>query len=199
MVKAQRRCTWCADDPLYIRYHDHEWGVPTYDRNALFEMLVLEGMQAGLSWITILRKRRHLRAALFALVPELVVRMDAKDVARLLADPGVIRHRGKLESVSHNAARFLDLDHNGTAVGLMWSFVGGQPVVNRWRNSSEVPASTEAAHAMSKALKKSGFKFVGPTTCYAFMQASGMVNDHLVDCFRHAACQRPGARRQLVD
>ncbi len=182
-----------------MRYHDEEWGVPTRDRNALFEMLVLEGMQAGLSWITVLRKRRHLRAALFALAPELVVRMGSLDIARLLADPGVIRHRGKLASVSHNAARFLELDRDAEAVTTLWSFVGGAPVVNRWHDSREVPATTPAAQLMSKALKKAGFKFVGPTICYAFMQASGMVNDHLLGCFRHAACQEPDTRRQLVD
>jgi DNA-3-methyladenine glycosylase I len=198
LVKMMLRCSWCGDDPLYVRYHDTEWGVPTHDRNALYELLMLESLQAGLSWITVLRKRRHLRAALFGLCPELVARMGKPDIARLMADPGVIRHRGKLESLATNAQCFLSLDRDGEVVARLWSYVGGAPIVNRWRDSKTVPAVDEAATAMSKMLRKAGFRFVGPTICYAFMQAAGMVNDHLVSCFRHRACQAPEARRALV-
>ncbi len=196
MVKT--RCGWCGDDPLYVRYHDVEWGVPTYDRNALFELLMLESLQAGLSWITVLRKRRHLRAALFGLCPELVARLGSRDIARLMRDPGVIRHRGKLESLTTNAQCFLELDRGGEAVARLWSYVGGAPIVNRWHDMRAVPSHDDAATAMSKALRKSGFRFVGPTICYAFMQAAGMVNDHMQDCFRHRACQVPGAKRISV-
>jgi DNA-3-methyladenine glycosylase I len=197
MVK-KTRCTWCGDDPLYVRYHDVEWGVPTRERNALFELLALEGMQAGLSWITVLRKRRHLRGAMFAFCPETVARLGARDRSRLLADPGVIRHRGKLDAVQINAERFLELDRDGGAVEFLWSFVGDRPIVNRWRASKQIPAITPAAEAMSRALKQKGFKFVGPTICYAFMQASGMVNDHLTSCFRHPQVGAPDAKRCVV-
>jgi DNA-3-methyladenine glycosylase I len=197
MVK-MARCTWCGEDTLYVRYHDLEWGVPTFDRNALFELLVLESLQAGLSWITVLRKRQHLHSAMFALCPELIARMGPKDHARLLADRGVIRHRGKLESIKTNATLFLEMDRDGGAAALLWSFVGGAPVVNHWRSRNQVPTSNGAAATMAKALKGYGFKFFGPTICYSLMQASGMVNDHLVSCFRHESCQQPGARRCLV-
>jgi DNA-3-methyladenine glycosylase I len=198
MVKTTLRCGWCGSDPLYVRYHDLEWGVPCYDRVALFELLMLESLQAGLSWITVLRKRRHLRAALFGLCPELVARLSALDIARLMKDPGVIRHRGKLESLASNAQRFLELDTDGDVVAMLWSYVGGEPIVNHWRDMKAVPSVDDAAVAMSKMLRKAGFRFVGPTTCYAFMQAAGMVNDHLVSCFRHSACEAPGTRRELV-
>lgn len=197
MVKSAR-CTWCGEDPLYVRYHDLEWGVPTRDRNALFELLVLEGMQAGLSWITVLRKRRHLRGALFAFCPETVVRLGANDQMRLMTDPGVIRHRGKLDAVRINAQRFLELDREGEVVAFLWSFVDGAPIVNRWRTREQVPATNPAARAMSRALKHKGFKFVGPTICYAFMQSAGMVNDHLTSCFRHAQCNERDAKRCVV-
>jgi DNA-3-methyladenine glycosylase I len=198
MVKTIRRCAWCGDDPLYVRYHDEEWGVPTFDRDALFELLMLESLQAGLSWITVLRKRRHLRAAMFGFCPELVARMGQTDFDRLVADSGVIRHRGKLESIANNARCFLELDRDGEAVASLWSHVGGEPVVNRWRTAGKIPAVDDGAVAMSKALKRAGFRFVGPTICYAFMQAAGMVNDHLVSCFRYRACQLPETRRVLV-
>jgi DNA-3-methyladenine glycosylase I len=197
MVKSAR-CSWCGDDPLYVRYHDREWGVPTRQRGALFELLILEGMQAGLSWITVLRKRRHLRGALFGFCPETVARLGEADRARLLADPGVIRHRGKLDAVRLNAERFLELDRDGGAVEFLWSFVDDRPTVNRWLTREEVPATTPGAQAMSKALRSKGFKFVGPTICYAFMQASGMVNDHLIACFRHEQCNEPDAMRCVV-
>lgn len=197
MVKSAR-CTWCGDDPLYVRYHDLEWGVPARDRNALFELLILEGMQAGLSWITVLRKRRHLRSAMFAFCPETVARMGANDRERLLTDPGVIRHRGKLDAVQVNAKRFLELEREGGAVAFLWSFVDGAPIINRWRKRDQVPSTTPAAHAMSRALKHKGFKFVGPTICYAFMQSAGMVNDHVTSCFRHTECNEPDAKRCVV-
>ena len=197
MVKSTR-CSWCGEDSLYVRYHDLEWGVPTRDRNALFELLMLEGMQAGLSWITVLRKRRYLRGAMFAFCPETVARFGANDRARLLADPGVIRHRGKLDAVQVNAERFLALDHQGDAVGFLWSFVGDKPVINRWRVSRQIPATTSVSEAMSRALNAKGFKFVGPTICYAFMQAAGMVNDHLTSCFRHEQCNERDAKRCVV-
>src|SRR5512147_86 len=197
MVKSAR-CTWCGDDPLYVRYHDLEWGVPARDRNVLFELLILEGMQAGLSWITVLRKRRHLRGSMFAFCPETVVRMGANDRQRLLADPGVIRHRGKLDAVQINARRFLELEREGGAVAFLWSFVDGTPIVNRWRKREQVPSTTPVAQAMSRALKHKGFKFVGPTICYAFMQSAAMVNDHLTSCFRHTECNVPEAKRCVV-
>ncbi len=197
MVKSVR-CAWCGEDPLYVRYHDLEWGVPTRDRDALFELLILEGMQAGLSWITVLRKRRHLRGVMFAFCPETLVRLGARDRVRLLADPGVIRHRGKLDAVQSNAARFIELDHFEGAAAFLWSFVDDAPQINRWRSGSQIPSTTPAAESMSRALKSRGFKFVGPTICYAFMQAAGMVNDHLATCFRHAQCNEPGAKRCVI-
>ncbi len=181
-----------------MRYHDLEWGVPTRDRNMLFELLILEGMQAGLSWITVLRKRRHLRGVMFAFCPETLARLGPQDRIRLLADPGVIRHRGKLDAVQSNAAQFLVLERTGDVVEFLWSFVGGTPRVNRWRVASQIPSTTTEAESMSRALKSKGFKFVGPTICYAFMQAAGMVNDHLTSCFRHAQCCEPGAKRCVI-
>jgi DNA-3-methyladenine glycosylase I len=197
MVKTLR-CGWCGDDPLYVRYHDCEWGVPTRDRNELFELLMLEGQQAGLSWITVLRKRRHMRGVLFGFCPELLARMGDRDFARLLGDPGVIRHRGKLEALRTNAERFLELNSDGDAADFLWSFVEGRPVINRRRTLRNVPPTTPQSDAMSRALKQKGFKFVGSTICYAFMQAAGMVNDHVTTCFRHAQCNEPGAKRHTI-
>jgi len=190
------RCGWCGVDPLYVRYHDREWGIPLRDRNALFELLMLEGMQAGLSWLTVLRKRREFDRVFEGFAPERVARWTARDVERALAEPGIIRHRGKIEAVVANARAYLELDRDGEAVDHLWSFVDGAPVQNRWQRLKQIPAHTPAAVAMSKALKGKGFKFVGPTICYAFMQAGGLVNDHLVDCFRHDAVRR--ARRVQV-
>ncbi len=190
------RCGWCGADPLYVRYHDREWGIPLRDRNALFELLMLEGMQAGLSWITVLRKRREFDRVFEGFAPERVARWTARDVERALAEPGIIRHRGKIEAVVANARAYLELDRDGEAVEHLWSFVDGAPVQNRWQRLKQIPAHTPAAVAMSKALKGKGFKFVGPTICYAFMQAGGLVNDHLVDCFRHETVRR--ARRVQV-
>jgi DNA-3-methyladenine glycosylase I len=172
---------------LYVGYHDTEWGVPLHDEDALFEFLVLEGAQAGLSWITILRKRENYRRALHGFDAARIARYGAKDVERLMNDPGIVRNRLKIEATIANARATLALrDGGGSLDGLLWQFVDGRPVVNRWRRLEEIPAATPASDAMSKELKRRGFRFVGPTVCYAHMQATGMVNDHLVGCPRHA-------------
>jgi DNA-3-methyladenine glycosylase I len=181
------RCGWAASDPLYVDYHDHEWGVPIRGDRALFELLCLEGAQAGLAWITILRKRDGYRKAFDGFDPRRVATYDEEDVARLLADPGIVRNRAKVSSVIGNARACLRLaDDIGSFAGHLWSFVDGRPIQNRWRSMADVPAQTPASVAMSRDLRKRGFSFVGPTICYAFMQSAGMVNDHVVDCFRHA-------------
>ena len=175
------RCAWVPQgDPLYTAYHDEEWGVPSRDRRHLFEMLVLEGAQAGLSWSTILHKREGYRRAFAGFDPERVVRLDA---AKLLANPGIVRNRLKVESAISNAGAWLEQDD---PVELLWSFVGGAPRVNRFRTLAELPAQTEESAAMSKELKRRGFRFVGPTVCYSLMQACGLVNDHVLGCFRYA-------------
>jgi DNA-3-methyladenine glycosylase I len=180
------RCTWAAAEPN-TTYHDTEWGVPVRDERALFELLTLEGAQAGLSWTTILRKRDGYRRAFHGFDPEAVARFGEGDVARLLADAGIVRHRGKIESVVTNARAVLRLREDGPGlVALLWDAVGGVPRVNQWRSLGELPAQTAESRALSKALLGRGFRFVGPTTCYALMQAAGLVNDHLVSCFRHA-------------
>ncbi len=180
------RCSWAGSDPLYIAYHDAEWGVPLRDHRRLFEMLVLEGFQAGLSWITILRKRENFRKAFDHFDPEKIAGYGPDKVAALLADPGIVRNRAKIGGAVLSAQGYLDLMREpGGFSGFLWQFVGGAPIVNQRRAMSEVPAETAEARAMSKALKARGFKFCGPTICYAFMQATGMVDDHLVDCFRH--------------
>jgi DNA-3-methyladenine glycosylase I len=173
-----------------IRYHDDEWGVPLRDDRALFEFLVLEGAQAGLSWSTILKKREGYRRAFAAFDVEAVARFGEADVARLLADPGIVRNRLKVAGAIRNAAAARALiGEKGSLSEFLWDFVGGRPVVNAWRSMSEIPAETGASRAMSRELRRRGFTFVGPTICYAFMQATGMVNDHLVSCFRHSACE----------
>lgn len=180
------RCAWPGDDPLYCAYHDVEWGVPLHDDRALFEFLILEGAQAGLSWITILRKRAAYRAAFDDFDATLVARYDADKITSLLANPGIVRNRLKVAAAVNNAQKFLDVqDKFGSFDDFIWQFVGGKPRQNRWRGMAEVPASTVESNAMSKELVRCGFKFVGPTICYAYMQATGMVNDHTVDCFRH--------------
>ena len=177
-----KRCAWVPEgDPEYVAYHDEEWGVPSRDDRHLFEMLTLEGAQAGLSWSTILRKRDGYRKAFKNFDAAKVARFTDKDVERLLADPGIVRNRLKVESTVNNAQRVLELD---SLSDYLWSFVGGEPLVNRWKTLGEIPAETPESKAMSKDLKKRGFRFVGPTVCYAFMQACGLVNDHTVDCFR---------------
>jgi DNA-3-methyladenine glycosylase I len=190
------RCPWAGDDPLYVAYHDDEWGVPLHDDRRLFELLVLEGFQAGLSWITILRKRENFRRAFRNFDPERVARFGARDVARLLADPGIVRHRGKIEGAIASARAFRDLVRaEGSFDRFAWSFVDGAPVVNRPRSLRDVPTRTPASEALSRALRVRGFAFVGPTTCYAFMQAAGLVDDHVAGCLRAARRARGMARR----
>jgi DNA-3-methyladenine glycosylase I len=180
------RCAWCGDDPLYVQYHDEQWGVPVHDDRLLFEMLVLEGAQAGLSWITVLRKREAYVAAFDGFDPEMVARYDDAKVAELLANPGIIRNRQKVQSAIKNARAYLAVQEEfGTFDAYMWQFVGGKPIVNAWRTMSDIPAETDESRVMSKDMKKRGFSFVGPTIIYAHMQACGMVNDHVVDCFRY--------------
>jgi DNA-3-methyladenine glycosylase I len=187
MPKRPRRCAWCGEDPTYVEYHDTEWGVPVHDDRRLFEFLILEGAQAGLSWLTILRKRPAYRKAFAEFDPEKVARFGARDVKRLLADPGIVRNRAKVESTVVNARKFLELQEQfGSFSNYQWRFVDGSPVQNRFRALSEVPATTAVSDAFSKDLKQRGFKFVGSTIMYAHMQAVGMVNDHVKACFRHA-------------
>ena len=181
------RCAWAGDDPLYQHYHDEEWGVPTHDDRLLFEMLNLEGAQAGLSWITILRKRENYRAAFDNFDAATIVRYDDAKIAALLDNPGIVRNRLKINGVVKNARAFLAVqDGFGSFDAYIWRFVDGAPIVNAWASMSQLPALTDEATAMSKDLKKRGFTFVGPTICYAFMQACGLVNDHTTDCFRYA-------------
>jgi len=187
------RCSWCGSDPLYRAYHDEQWGVPVSGERELFEMLVLEGAQAGLSWLTILRKREGYRRAFDDFDPGKVARYGAPQVARLLADPGIVRNRLKIESAVRNAGGVLALrgSHGGLGA-FLWAFVGGRPHQNRWGSLAEIPARTAESDAMSQALRSLGFGFVGPTVCYAFMQAVGMVNDHTTDCYRHTAVAKLG-------
>ncbi len=185
------RCGWCGTDPLYVAYHDTEWGVPVHDDRMLFEFLILEGAQAGLSWITILKKREAYRRAFAGFDAGKVARFGPRQVARLLADVGIVRNRLKIEAAINNAQRFLAVQEEfGSFDEYVWRFVDGRPIVNRWKTLKQVPASTPASDALSKDLKARGFKFVGSTICYAHMQATGMVNDHLTGCFRHAEVAR---------
>ena len=182
-----RRCDWAGSKPLYRDYHDREWGVPVHDDRLLFEFLILEGAQAGLSWITILKKRDAYRTAFAGFDPEAVAGFDGKKVAELLANPGIVRNRLKVESAITNARAFLKVrDEFGSFDAYQWRFVDGRPIRNAWRSIKEIPASTPVSDAMSRDLKRRGFRFVGSTICYAHMQAVGMVNDHIVDCFRYA-------------
>ena len=180
------RCTWCGTDPLYVAYHDHEWGVPVHDDRLLFEFLVLEGAQAGLSWLTILRKREAYRQAFDRFDPERVARYSQRRVEKLLANPGIVRNRLKVESAVKNAKAFLAVQGEfGSFDTYMWTFVDGKPKQNAWRSLKDLPPRTADSDRMSKDLVRRGFSFVGSTICYAHMQAVGMVNDHTVDCFRH--------------
>lgn len=180
------RCAWPGNE-LALRYHDLEWGAPVREERTLFEFLVLEGAQAGLSWDTILKKRERYREVFDGFDPEKVARYNARKVAALLADPGIVRNRAKVAAAIVNARAVLELRERGPGLSAhLWSFVDGRPVVNRWKRHGQVPATTPASDAMSKDLRRRGFKFVGSTICYAFMQATGMVNDHLVTCYRHA-------------
>jgi DNA-3-methyladenine glycosylase I len=184
-----KRCEWCMGDPDYEAYHDEEWGTPLRDSIRLFEFLLLEGAQAGLSWITILRKRDNYRQAFDQFDPSLIAAYGEPDLARLMADPGIVRNRLKIASARRNARAFLDMQSAGEDFSaLLWSFVDEAPKINRFKDGADVPATTDASAQMSRALKKRGFNFVGPTICYAFMQATGMVNDHVTDCYRHAEC-----------
>ncbi|CAG7647731.1 DNA-3-methyladenine glycosylase I [Paenibacillus allorhizosphaerae] len=181
------RCGWVNEDPLYIDYHDKEWGVPVHDDRQLFEMLTLEGAQAGLSWYTVLKKRENYREAFDGFDPQLVAAYDEEKIAALLADPGLIRNRLKIRGTVTNAQAFLRVQQEfGSFDRFIWSFVGGSPILGRWESLKEVPVSTPESDAMSKALKKRGFTFVGTTICYAYMQATGMVMDHTTSCFRYS-------------
>ena len=182
----KKRCAWAGDDALYIEYHDDEWGVPSHEDRHLFEMLILEGAQAGLSWITILRKRENYRRAFANWDVDKIARFGGRDVARLMADAGIVRNRLKINAAIANAKAYLAVRKEfGSFAAYIWGFVGGQPKRNRWRRLRDAPASTPESIAMSKDLLARGFRFVGPTICYAFMQATGMVNDHVVSCFRY--------------
>ncbi len=186
----QTRCQWCGTDPLYVLYHDKEWGVPVYDEQALFAKLLLDGAQAGLSWITILRKRDNYYEAFDGFDPAKMAVYDEAKFESLMNNPGIVRNRQKIRSAIKNAQAYLTLQEEvGSFSTFLWQFVGGQPIQNSWQTLSDVPAKTAESEAMSKALKKRGFSFVGPTICYAFMQAVGMVNDHVTDCFRYKSLQ----------
>lgn len=186
MQKPVQRCHWCGNDPLYIDYHDREWGVPLYDDQKLFEFLLLEGAQAGLSWITILRKRENYRRAFDDFNAEKIARYGDKKIQNLLKNPGIVRNKLKVNGFVTNARAWLALvEQQGGFADYIWQFVGGSPTQNRWQSMPAVPNHTPEAERMSKALKQAGFTFVGPTICYAFMQATGMVNDHLLSCYRH--------------
>jgi len=184
------RCEWTGADSLMIAYHDQEWGIPLHDDQKLFEFLILEGMQAGLSWMTILRKRENFRAAFDGFDPQKVARYNQQKFAELMENTGIIRNRRKIEAAAQNAQAFLKIQEEfGSFDAYVWQFVDGKPLVNTWKTINEIPAKTVQSETMSKELKKHGFNFVGPTICYAHMQATGMVNDHTVDCFRYLECQ----------
>ncbi len=194
-----KRCSWCGEDPLYVAYHDEEWAVPIWDSKELFAKLILDGAQAGLSWITILRRREGYYAAMDALDPERMARWSDKRIQKLLGDERIIRNRLKVESARSNAIAYLELEEEmGSFSEYLWSYVGGAPIVNRFRELSEIPAETEVSKRLSKDLKKRGFRFVGPTIVYAFLQAAGLVNDHIVSCFRHHEVQEQRVQEQGV-
>ena len=189
------RCPWPKDDPLYVAYHDSEWGVPEYDDRALYEKLMLDGFQAGLSWIVILRKRDNFRRAFDGFAPEKIARYRPAKIERLMQDPGIVRNRAKIEGAVLSARAFLDIMEKGPGFSkLLWDFVDGKPQINHYKSTRQVPDETATSRAISKDLKERGFKFCGPTIVYAFMQAVGMVNDHLIGCHRHAAVQKLGSR-----
>ncbi len=185
-MKTMNRCAWVDSSDLYTKYHDTEWGIPSYDDNHLFEMLILEGAQAGLNWTTILKKRDTYREAYYGFDPERIAKFTKKKKEQLLRNPGIVRNRLKVDASVQNAKVFVDIQSKeGSFSEFIWSFVAGKPIINKWRNVNEIPAETVESQAMSKTLKKKGFRFVGPTICYAFMQAVGMVNDHEIGCFRY--------------
>ncbi|OZU88973.1 DNA-3-methyladenine glycosylase I [Virgibacillus indicus] len=186
----QKRCEWVTGDPIYIDYHDNEWGRPTHDDRKLFEMLSLEGAQAGLSWITILKRRNNYRKAFDGFDPGIIYKYDEEKFEELIQNEGIIRNRLKIRSVITNAEAFLQVKEKyGSFDSYIWQFVDGKPIVNDWKTHAEVPAATKESEQMSKDLKRRGFKFVGPTICYAFMQATGMVNDHIRNCYLHPGNQ----------
>jgi DNA-3-methyladenine glycosylase I len=188
-----KRCPWPKDDPIYVAYHDEEWGVPEYDDRALFEKLILDGFQAGLSWITILRKRDNFRRAFDGFEPAVIARYGQRKVTSLMNDAGIVRNRAKIEGTILSARGYLDIMEKGPGFSaLLWGFVDGKPQVNRRRGTGDIPSETPLSKAISKELSGRGFKFVGPTIVYAFMQAVGMVNDHLVTCYRHGEIANPG-------
>jgi DNA-3-methyladenine glycosylase I len=190
------RCPWPKDDALYIAYHDKEWGVPEYDDRALYEKLMLDGFQAGLSWITILRKRENFRRAFDGFVPEKIARYRPAKIERLMADAGIVRNRAKIEGAVRSARAWLEIMEKGEGFSkLLWDLAGGRPKVNHYKSVRQVPDETATSRAMSKELARRGFKFCGPTIVYAFMQATGMVNDHLVTCYRHEGVQKLGTKR----
>jgi DNA-3-methyladenine glycosylase I len=181
-----KRCEWCGDDPLYVDYHDREWGVPVYDDRQLLEKLILDGAQAGLSWITILRKKENYRKAFDRFDPERMARYDSQKIAALLRDPGIVRNRLKIMAAVANARAYLAVrEQRGSFARYLWQFVDGRPIQNRWKTLAQLPCESRESELLSRQLKRDGFRFVGPTICYAFMQAVGMVNDHVTGCFRH--------------
>jgi DNA-3-methyladenine glycosylase I len=182
------RCAWCGTDPLYVHYHDTDWGRPERDPRALWEKLILDGFQAGLSWITILRKRENFRAAFHGFHPAEIATWGEPDILRLLADPGIVRHRGKIEGTIASARAYLEIESEQGFSPFLWSFTGGRPIQNRPRSMADIATETPESRAMSKALKSRGFKFCGPTITHAFMQATGMVNDHMMTCPAHDEC-----------
>ena len=194
----KQRCEWAGSDPLYVSYHDIEWGTPVFDDRVLFEFLILEGMQAGLSWLTILRKRENFRNAFDNFDVSKIANYTEKDINRLLNNDGIIRNRLKISAAIENARQFLKVQEKyGKFSNYIWSFVNHKPVINKWTSMKDIPATTPVSEKMSKELKKQGFKFVGSTICYALMQATGMVNDHLVDCFRYS--QLISTKKQLSE
>jgi DNA-3-methyladenine glycosylase I len=195
-IDGLQRCFWAGQDPLYVAYHDEEWGVPEYDNRALYEKLVLDGFQAGLSWITILRKRENFRRAFDGFDPQKIARYTPKKIEALMQDAGIVRNRMKVEGAVKSAQAYLDVMEKGPGFAkLLWGFLDGKPKVNRFRSRSQVPAETPLSRTMSKELSGRGFKFCGPTIVYAFMQATGMVNDHLVKCFRHPSHAGAGGKK----
>ena len=191
MLGGMKRCWWAGEDPLYVAYHDHEWGVPCRDDAKLFEMLLLESAQAGLAWITILRKRENYRKAFSQFDPTKIARYGKRQKERLLANPGIVRNRLKIDSSIRNARVFLEIQQEfGEFASFLWAFVGGKPIVNRFRRRDQIPASTPLSDAVSKELKRRGMNFVGSTICYAYMQSVGLVNDHLVDCPQYKAVRK---------
>ena len=194
----KNRCTWCGNDPLYMAYHDEEWGIPVHDDRLLFEFLILEGAQAGLSWLTILKKRENYRKAFHDFDEERIANYSTTDVQRLLADSGIVRNRLKIESVIKNAQGVIEIKKEfGSLDKYFWAYVNDRTIQNQWKSLKEIPAKTTLSEMMSKDLKKRGFNFVGPTICYAFMQAIGMVNDHTTDCFRYKKIKQLDASASL--